>query len=164
MRFDLAHEFTAPPERVAATLFEPDFQASLQSVGGLKERTVLSEEADGDGTLRRVRCVLDIEISGVARSMLGEADPAWVQVEHWDRERIHCDWTIEPEVGAELLSASGTIDVAAAGGGSSRSVSGEVKVRVPLYGGKVEGWIVTGVTRAYEEEARQIAAWLEREK
>ena len=46
----------------------------------------------------------------------------------------------------------------------SRTVTGEVKVRVPLYGGKVEGWIVNGVSRAYDEEAQRLAAWLEREK
>ena len=164
MRFELSHSFAAPPEQVAAALFEPAFQDSLKSVGGLRDRTVLSQEPQDGGLVRRVRCVLDIEISGMARSMLGEADPAWVQVERWDGSRTHCDWMIEPEVAAELLTASGTIDIGSSSDGSSRSVTGDVKVRVPLYGGKVEGWIVDGVTKAYEEEARQIAAWLEREK
>ncbi len=164
MRFDVVHEFEAPPEQITAALFEPGFQSSLDGVGGLRERTVLSEDQGAEGTTRRVRCVLDIQVSGVARSMLGDADPAWVQVERWDRDRSHCDWTIEPEVGAELLSAGGTIDVAPSPRGCARSVAGEVKVRVPLYGGKVEGWIVDGVRRAYEEEARRIEAWLEREE
>jgi Protein of unknown function (DUF2505) len=42
-----------------------------------------------------------------------------------------------------------------------RRVTGTVKVRVPLYGGKVEGWIVDGLERAYEEEAERLAEWLE---
>jgi hypothetical protein len=35
---------------------------------------------------------------------------------------------------------------------------------VPLYGGKVEGWIVDGLRAAYDEEADRLAEWLEREK
>ena len=36
-----------------------------------------------------------------------------------------------------------------------------VKVKVPLYGGKVEGWIVDGLEHAYAEEAERLQAWLD---
>ena len=37
---------------------------------------------------------------------------------------------------------------------------GMVKVSVPLYGGKVEGWIVEGIEQAYDEEAERLERWL----
>ena len=165
MRFEVSHPFDAPPEDVAAAMLDPDFQGTLTDIGDLHHREVLSLEGTPDGGVRRsVRCVLSLDISGMAKSMLGDADPAWVQEETWNADRTHCEWTIHPEVAAELLSASGTIDIEGSSDKSTRSVSGEVKVRVPLYGGKVEGWIVDGVSRAYDEEAERLAAWLEREK
>lgn len=165
MRFEVSHPFDASVEDVAAAMLDPAFQDTLTDIGDLHERVVLEQsELDGGGVYRRVRCVLALDVSGMARSMLGDADPAWVQEETWNETLTRCEWTIHPEVAAELLSASGTIAIDGSDERASRSVAGEVKVRVPLYGGKVEGWIVDGVSRAYEEEARLLAAWLEREK
>jgi hypothetical protein len=165
MRFELSHPFDAPSDKVSEAMLDPSFQETLTDIGDLHHRHILSEEGTQDGGLvRRVRCVLALQVSGMARSMLGDADPAWVQEEKWSPDRLHCDWVIHPEVGGDLLSAAGTIDLEGSDGKTTRAVAGEVKVRVPLYGGKVEGWIVQGVTRAYDEEAERVTSWLEREK
>lgn len=165
MRFEISHTFEAAPAAIGELMVDPDFQATLSDIGDLHDRHVLDRTEGPDGSIvRNVRCILALHISGMAKSMLGDSDPAWVQEEHWDASLTHCDWVIHPEVAAELLSASGTIDISGSDDKATRVVTGEVKVRVPLYGGKVEGWIVDGVTRAYDEEAERVAAWLEREK
>lgn len=160
MDFRLRHSFAAPPERVAQTLLDPAFQASLSDVGSLAERTVLSQIERSGTTVRRVRCVLDLELSGMAKSILGDADPAWVEEAVWHPQAMAWEWKIEPEVAADLLSAAGRIEIAPEGEGTERVVTGSVKVRVPLYGGKVERWVVEGVQRAYEEEAQRLRDWL----
>lgn len=165
MRFELSHPFDASLDEVSGAMLDPAFQDTLTDIGDLHDRRVLSVEESADGSVvRKVRCILALKVSGMARSMLGDSDPAWVQEERWDADRTHCDWVIHPEVAAEFLSASGTIDIVGADAKTTRAVTGDVKVRVPLYGGKVEGWIVDGVTRAYDEEATKLGAWLEREK
>ena len=165
MRFEISHSFEAEPRAVGELMVDPAFQETLSDIGDLHDRHVLDQTEASDGSIaRNVRCILSLHISGMAKSMLGDSDPAWVQEEHWDPSLTHCDWIIHPEVAADLLSASGTIDISGEGGKATRIVTGEVKVRVPLYGGKVEGWIVQGVTKAYDEEAERVAAWLEREK
>jgi hypothetical protein len=165
MRFEVSHPFEASPEDVARAMLDPAFQDTITDIGHLHDREVLEQGDLPDGGFKRsVRCVLALEVSGIARSMLGDADPAWVQEETWNADLTHCEWTIHPEVAGELLSASGTIDIEGSGDKATRSVVGDVKVRVPLYGGKVEGWIVSGVSEAYDEEAQRLAAWLEREK
>lgn len=165
MRFEVSHVFETPPEELAHALLDPGLQASLRDIGDLHDRTVVSLVEQPDGrVIREVRCVLALDVSGVARSMLGDADPAWIQHEAWSASRTHCDWVIHPEVAAELLSSAGTIDIAGSGSSSTRRIVGDVKVRVPLYGGKVERWIVDGITRAYDEEAERVTAWLEREE
>ncbi|MFN2526179.1 MAG: DUF2505 family protein [Actinomycetota bacterium] len=165
MDFDSTHAFDAAREKVAAVLLDLDFQSSLDGLEPLSERTILSQEEAPDGHIvRRTRCVLDIEISGVARTFLGEAKPAWVEEAVWDPAGYRWEWTIHPEVGKELLEASGTIELETVGTQTHRRVAGSVKVAVPIYGGRVEGWIVDGIKRAYEEEARRLREWLEREK
>ncbi len=163
MRFDLVHSFPTSVDEVAATLLDPDFQASLSDVGALKERTVVSERPTTDGgVVRAIRCVLALNVSGAAKRFLGDSDPAWIQEETWDPKSRTWSWVVQPEVASELLSAHGTTVVRGDQSKAERVVTGEVKVHVPLYGGRVESWIVDGIERAYDEEAERLAAWIAR--
>lgn len=157
------HNFDADPSIVAAVILDEDYQASLDGLGPLSERKVLEQESLPDGTVRRrVRCVLDIEVSGVVRKFIGDADPAWIEHAVWHPHEQRWDWTIEPLVAEELLRASGYIEIGASDGGTVRTVVGDVKVRVPVLGGRVEERIVEGLERAYDEEAHALRRQLER--
>ena len=162
MEFEIDHVFSAGVDEVAAALLNPDYQTSLDGIGPLSKREVLDQTTtDGGRVLRRVRCVLHIDVSGVARSFIGDADPAWVEEATWDPRAKRWDWVIRPEVHADLLSSSGTIELLPQRDETLRTIRGEVKVRVPFYGGKVESWIVEGLTRSYEEEAQRLTDWLD---
>lgn len=160
MRFDLAHEFSAQPEEVAAALLDPSFQDSLSDIGSLADRKVLSQNEEAGRIVRRVRCVLDIDVRGPAQRFLGDSEPAWVEVAEWHEEEMTWYWHVEPEVAAHLLQAEGSTKLSPSDGGTVRSIEGHVKVKVPLYGGKVEGWVVEGLEHAYDEEAQRLANWL----
>jgi hypothetical protein len=163
--FEFSHSFDAGAEDVAAVLLDPAFQASLADIGSLEEREVLLQNESEDGAVeRRIRCVLDLHVSGAAKKFLGDQAPAWVEEAVWDPDEMRWDWKIVPEIAAELLSASGETVVEQDGAETVRTVAGSIKVKVPLYGGKVEGWIVDGLRAAYDEEADRLAEWLEREK
>ena len=161
MKFEISHSFDVPPEQVAEATLDEDFQASLSDVGRLKERRVLSQETRGDKVVRRTRCVLDIQLSGMAKTMLGDAEPAWVEEATWDPRGLEWTWTIEPEVGKDLLSASGEITLQGNDQGTERTVRGDVRVSVPIYGGRVENMVVEGLRDAYEEEAERLSEWLD---
>lgn len=160
MEFEVAHEFEADVDKVAETLLDHDFQASLKGLEALAAREVLSQEETGGFIVRRVRCVLDINVDGIARKFIGDSDPAWVEVGEWHPEESTWRWRIEPEAAAELLQASGRTVLLPSDRGTIRKVTGTVKVRVPIYGGKVEGWIIDGLERAYDEEAVHLEDWL----
>jgi hypothetical protein len=160
--FRIEHNFDADPATIAGVILDEDYQASLDGLGPLSERKILEQKTLPDGTVRRrVRCVLDIEISGAARKFIGDADPAWIENAIWHPKERRWDWTIEPLVAKDLLEASGRIELASRSHGTVRTVLGEVKVSVPFVGGKVEGWIVNGLERAYSEEARRLRKRLE---
>ncbi len=161
MDFSLEHSFDASKDSLADALLDRRFQDSLGPVGKLAERKVLSQEkTPAGGVLRRTRCVLGVDVSGPARKLMGDGDPAWVEEATWDPEASRWDWVIHPEVAAHLLAASGAIEVSGDDRRSTRRVTGRIKVHVPLYGGRVEGWIRDGIAAAYEEEAARLADWL----
>lgn len=161
MEFETSHSFDAAPVEVAAAMLDEEYQHSLSDVGQLEERKLLEQGTNRDGrVVRRVRCVLDIDLSGTAKRFIGEGDPAWVEEATWHEDRMQWDFVIEPEIAGELLDARGTIGIKAEGEGTVRTVRGNVKVRVPFYGGKVEAWIVKGLSDAYDEEAGRLEAWL----
>lgn len=158
--FSFNHRFEASPEEVAQALLDEDYQASLDGIRPLKKREVLDQVERDDGTVvRRTRCVLGTDL-GAAKKFLGNNEPAWVEEATWDPERERWEWVIHPEVAADLLSSAGSIELRQEGDGTVRRVTGVVKVKVPLYGGKVEGVIVDGLEEAYEEEATRLAKWL----
>jgi hypothetical protein len=161
MDFEISHSFETDIETLSLVLLDEEYQRSLDDIGSLKERHLLSQEEESDGRVhRRVRCVLDLNLSGVAKSLLGNSDPAWIEEAIWHPEKTRWEWVIHPEVAKELLDAKGTIGIRDSDDGTKRIVAGTVKVKVPVYGSKVEGWIVNGIERAYDEEAKRLAAWV----
>ncbi len=162
MDFEIEHAVSGKPEHVAEVLLDPDYQASLgDHLGPLSHRQVLEQTEFEDGrVVRHIRCVLDIDIHGPAKRLIGDGDPAWVEEAIWYPGKHIWEWKILPEVAKELLSSSGTIELHARGAKTLRVVTGHVTVRVPLYGGKVEGWIVDGLEKAYTDEAAHLEAWL----
>ncbi len=162
MEFELVHEFDVDVDTVAEAILDPDFQNTLSDVGHLSDRKVLSQTEENGVLVRRTRCVLDIDVSGPAKKFIGDGDPAWVEVAEWDPSQHTWSWHIEPEVARDLLEAHGTTELTSSADGTTRRVTGKVSVRVPFYGGKVEGWIVDGLESSYDEEAERLAKWLNR--
>ncbi|HEX2051029.1 MAG TPA: DUF2505 domain-containing protein [Actinomycetota bacterium] len=164
MRFVIDHLFPAPVDDVARVTLDVAFQGSLGDVGGLRDRRVLDQSDEGGGRVRRrVRCVLDVQLPGAARALVGDGEPAWVEDALWLPGERTWHWVVRPEIGGDVLAADGAIALAEHDGGTLRRVSGRVDVRIPFYGGRVERSIVAGLRRAYDEEARRLAAWLDRD-
>jgi hypothetical protein len=158
--FEITHSFDAHPDRVARVMLDEGYQESLRNVGRL-QRELLDQKTQADGlVVRRTRCVLDIEISGVAKRLIGEGDPAWIENAIWSQETMLWSFTIDPEIAKDLLEAKGTIQLSGGADRTRRTIEGHVKVKVPFYGGRVEGWIVEGLIDAYDQEADRLRSWI----
>jgi hypothetical protein len=160
VKFELQHHFDASPSEVAGTILDRRYQESLDPIGPLKSRTLLSQDERDGHIVRSVRCVLDKTFAGPAKGILGSSDPAWVEESIWFPAEMTWRWTVVPEVAAAILSATGAMALFPDGEATSRIVSGDVKVNVPFFGGRVEHAIVDGVTKVYDEEAKRLTRWL----
>lgn len=163
MDFEVGHQFAFTADELAAAMLDEAYQRSLSKIPPLESRELLGQASQPDGTVvRRVRCVLGVELPGAARKFLGNSEPAWVEEATWHPAAMRWDWTIVPEVAKELLSSHGTIRIERSSEKSTRWVRGRVSVKVPMVGGRVERVVVDGLRRAYEEEAHRLGAWVAR--
>jgi hypothetical protein len=162
--FEFEHKIAASSDDVTRTLVDEDYQKSLADLTSLADRELLEQKQSTDGRVRRrVRCVLDIQLNSTVRSFIGSDDPAWVEEATSSPDLRTWEWKVIPEIGGNLLAANGVIELDGSSEATIRRVRGSVKVNVPLYGGKVEKIIVSGLERAYAEEAERLAEWVKRE-
>jgi Protein of unknown function (DUF2505) len=159
--FLFEHRFDAPLKEVAEAILDEGFQESLDGMEPLKKREVLEQTEKGGKVVRRSRCVLGTDLGG-AKKFLGNAEPAWVEEAVWNEATQKWTWVIKPEVAADILSSEGVTELIDEGEETLRRVTGFVKIRIPLYGGRVENVIVKGLQEAYENEADRLRKWLDR--
>ena len=165
MRFTVEQRFGAPLAAVEAALLDPAFLARLAELPRLGAPELLSSEDDGgDLVVQRVRYRFAGDLSPAVTAVVDPARLTWVEETTYDRVAHRGLHTIAPDHYANRLTSSYTPSLEPAGDGGDATVrtsEGEVRVRFPLVGGKVERAIVTGLTEHASREADVLTKWLE---
>jgi hypothetical protein len=162
VKFEIEQCFDAPLPDVERALAEPAFLEVLGTLPKLGRPELLDQRIDGDVVHQRVRYRFAGDLNSAARAVLDPEKLTWVEVSVTDRSIHHTDWRIEPDNYADRLEARGTFDLTAAGDMTLRRAIGELKVRMPLVGGKVEGAIVSGLREHAAAEEAALRDWLTR--
>lgn len=149
----ITHELTydAPPAQVRAMLLDRDFRETVAAEQRALRSTIL---VDGEqvtfGTVQAAR-----GIPSFAKKFVGD-EIEILQKETWKGDDADVHITIPGKPG-ELR---GTTRLLPAGDGTVEKVDLEVKVSIPLVGGKIEGLIADLITKALTYENRAGRAWL----
>jgi hypothetical protein len=160
--FDIRDEFDAPPAEVAAAMTDPKFVASLD-LPDFERPEVLADGADTDGRTVRARYRFVGKLDPIARRILGNKDISWVQEVHVDAANEHGSLTVTPDVYPDRMHFSGEFRLAStAAGGTTRRLTGELNIRVPLVSGRAEKAILPGLLRRVDLEADALREWLAR--
>ncbi|PXY35091.1 hypothetical protein BAY59_06385 [Prauserella coralliicola] len=163
----IEHRATFPhgvADVLAAQSGEDALRARLAEIGG-KNATLKDHTVTGDG----VRYTL---LQGVPAEKLPQAvrtihkGDLVVQREHtWSGSGERYTGTIKAHVSGIPGEITARTELTADGdGGSAQRTTGEVKVRIPFVGGKLEGFIAEQVTSLLDSEAKFTAKWLARER
>ena len=161
MRFRLEHRFDAPLERVERAILDPSFDAQLAELPNVKERSVLEHEDRPDGSVhRKVRYRLHASLPSAVTRVIGTHDVQWVEASDFDPATHTWRFEIHPDLRGVGFDCRGTITLRSQGPGTVRELSGEVKVKVPLLGGRVEKAIVEGLTENMDAESELLARFL----
>ncbi len=116
--------------------------AELPKLGSAE---VVSNERDGDTVNLQVRYLFQADLSAAVTRVVDPAKLTWIEDSTVDLSTHATACVIRPDNYANLLEGSYSALIASTGSGSVRTVTGKIKVRVPLLGGKVEKAIIGGL-------------------
>ena len=160
MRFQLEHTFDAPVDVVEKASNAPDYQASLNDLPNLGKRTVKSLEEHPDGSMHRVtHYTLGAQLPAPVVAVLGQS-ATWDEIADYDPETHTWTFAIKPHVMAGRLDCKGRYTFVSDGEGTKRVVDVDIKVKVPLVGGRVEKEIRKGLVETLEAEAKLLREYL----
>jgi hypothetical protein len=161
VKFEFEQRFAHAPDDVERALLDPEFIAGMATLPKLGAPQVLGREQDGSVVTMRVRYAFAGDVSATVRRVIDPARLTWVEESVNDTAVHTATFRILPDYYASLLSCEGTYAVRAAGPGAVRFARGEVRVKVPLVGSKVERVIVSGMQEHAQSEAELVDAWLD---
>ena len=159
-RIEHRAEFTSGvAEVLAAQSDEGALRARLEQLGG-KHATLQEHQRTAGGVRYKL-------LQGIAAEQLPQA----VRSLHKGDLIVHREQTFEPDgdghsgsTNAHVNGVPGEItartEITPLGEGTVQHTTGEVKIRMPLVGGKLEGLVAEQVTNLLEMEARFTAKWL----
>lgn len=157
VKFGFEQRWNATVDDVVEVYLDPAFWSGLSSLRATKAPMVLDIERGDRRAVVRLRYGLAVDLPREAARFIDPGDVTWVEETTWDLSQRSASVRFLPEQGAGLLRASATASMTAEGADAVRAVRGELKVRIPLVGGKVERAIVEGVGEHLDAEADAVA-------
>jgi hypothetical protein len=160
-RFEHRATFSSPAATVYATLVDRAFlEARLAALGG-KGAAIVDYSGSGDEVSFRLRQGLDAEkLPGAVRAIL-KGDLVVERSERWTLEggtHTATDSATISGVPGEIKSRTRVEE--AAGGQTALVITADVKVSIPLIGGKFEGVIAEQVGKLLASESEFTGKWL----
>lgn len=162
MRFRIEQRLAAPVERVEAALLDPAWYEAVTASPAVWAPELLEvTDADGPVVGLRVRYRFRGSLNPAASRVVDASRLSWVELSSLDRDTHTIDLRIEPDDYADRLRFSdGSVVLRPEGEVTARVLEGDVKVKVPLVGGKVEGAVVSGLREHAVVEERVFAAFV----
>lgn len=161
VRFRIEQPVAAPPAAVQDALLDRDFLARLAELPKLGSPELLDQRREGDLVIQRVRYQFVGDLNSAARRIVDPARLSWVEESTTDTSSYVTTFRIVPDNYANLLKSGGTFRLQPRGdAGTLRVAEGDVDVRVPLVGRKVEQAIVSGLQEHAGAEAEVLERWI----
>lgn len=156
MRFEHTLRYDAPPEAVFAMLGEAVFR---EKVCEAQHTTEATAEVDGMDDTMTVTVDQRRPADGIpsfARKFVGDT----IHIRQHEEWHSATDASLEVSVPGKPGHLKGSITLRPDGDGTVETVSGEIKVHIPLVGGKLEGLIAELLDHALRAEQRIGRIWL----
>jgi uncharacterized protein DUF2505 len=161
-QIDYRSTYPHPADEVYATMVDPDYlRARLRRIGG-PSADLLAHSADVQGARYQLRHGLDgKDLPTVVRSVL----PGELTIERSERWTRQDSGRYVGDVDVTIAGAPGSASGAMRlrdlpDGGSELNVRADVRVSVPLIGGKIEGVVGEQVQRLLAAESAFTHEWL----
>ncbi|HVN51367.1 MAG TPA: DUF2505 domain-containing protein [Acidimicrobiales bacterium] len=160
MRFRTEQQYPAPIDQVLALYTDPTFYPTLSGLPKISAPEVVDHQRLGDQIRLSLRQRYTGDLPAAALTVIDPDKLSWVEQLEFDLRGATATSVLVPDHYADRFQCSGRYRFTATSHGTTRELAGEVKVRVLLVGGKVEGALVSGLREHGEAEAAIVAARL----
>ena len=158
MRFTKTIAFDAAPDAVFRLLGDRAFREEVCRAAGAASYDV-SVTATDTGLESVIETASPVDgMPAMVRKLLG-ASLRLRQEEHWTSPAAG---TMRVSIPGTPGSIHGTLSLVAADGGAAQTVEADIKVAIPLIGGKIETMVASGLGHVLKVQARVAADWLSR--
>jgi hypothetical protein len=155
VRIESAYEYDAPIDAVERARLDPAFWRQLQ-LSNMAPPEVVS--ADDNRIV--VHMVFAGTLDAIGRRIVGKQQIAWDQTITIDRGGHTGSLTLSSKVRVKVSADCRFRFEALDGNRCRETLSGEIKVHVPLVGGKVESVLGPGIRKSLDEQAASVRTWL----
>ncbi len=156
----VSHRFDADVETVFRLMSDPAFMQRKYEAIGATDIAIAAEDRDGSPHITTKRKVT-VDLPGFAKKVMQPTNTV-VQNDDWgpptaDGNRV-CTYSVEVQGVPSRID--GTVTLAADGDGTRQDVVAQVKVSIPLLGGRLEKFAVESGVKTLQDEADFTAAAL----
>ena len=164
MNFSFVHEFDIDVAAYWKIFLSEPFVADLYKELKMKSFKVEKQEDDGKVMRRVVKCEPSTPIPGFLQSVVKST--GYTEVDDMDWSTNVMKIKIETAMFKDRFNMFGDYIVSSLEGGkrTRREFKGEVKVTVPLIGGKIEKFMMEQLRDSYDLAARVTRRWIEQKK
>jgi hypothetical protein len=160
--FVISHEFEADPERYWPMFFDDAYNAALYDRLKVKERKVIEWREDETTIYRSIRVLPERDLPGFMKKLLG-GDLGYTEISTYKKGTNHIDTVVETTLLKDKIDMKILYDlIPLAPGRLQRKIEGDIKVSVPLVGGKIESVVINDMKRSYDVAAQLTGEWLKK--
>ena len=160
MKVSERHDYEATPDTVWAMITDPAWREQVCAATGATSWDV-AVDADASGGTVSVTRVLPAEVPDAVRRIVGSSVTV-TQTETWGAAAA--DGTrkgdVELQVKGQPATMKASSTLAPSADGTQLRMDGELKVRIPLVGGKVEKELAKAIRMALQKEQEVGRRWL----
>ena len=159
MKVAVEHTFEVTPDEYEELYFDEPFNLAVSEALQLG-RQLLRLDRSSTRIIRHVCYEPRRHSTSEANKAFGTSRASFIEELDYDVGRRRGEWRTIPNLFADRVRNSGTIDFIAVPGGVSRLVRGEVKVSLFGFGSKVEKLIVAEIDKSYASSAKLTNDWI----
>ncbi len=156
VRFSVEHELPGSADAVAAILCDPSFHTALD-LPDVGRPEVLEHVKTATGCRLRLRYLFIGHIDAWAKKLLGNRELKWIQEFEVDTTTGMGTLKFSAEADPKRLQGEAEIDCTPASAGTKQRIAGDLRVKVPLVGGRAERALVPGIVRRLDVMAGALA-------
>jgi len=161
MHFELEQRIQSPVDHVVAAFVDPRFYEMLDALPKLGRPEVLTHEVHESTAHLRVRYRFTGNLSSAVRAAVDPQKLSWVEDAEHDLVAHRVQFRMLADHYADRFRCSGTYRFEPAGDAATdRFCAGDLQVRMPLVGHRVERAIVSGLREHLDSEAQLVERFI----